>query len=247
MTLWGRAVELDPRNDLALYFDAGALTAAGRTGEARTRYEEVLALVPDYAPAKTDLALLDAREADALAAKGNLAGAVPLYRKALEGDPTRGDARERLGMSLFQLGRYPEALPELEAACRQAPSAPDVCSACAFVLTASGRNEEAASVLTEAMKRFPDDVTLTHNLARLLATGGVPGRGQQALALAERVVEKTGGSDPRALDTLAFALAAAGRRDDALHTFERASRLARERGANELAAEIETHARALSR
>jgi protein O-mannosyl-transferase len=247
VTLWGRAGELDPGNDLALYFDAGALAAAGRLDEARTRYEEVLALVPDHAPAKRDLALLDAREADALAAKGDLSSAVPLYRTALERDPGRGDARERLGMVLFQLGRYREALPELEAACGHGPSAADVCSACALVLTASGRNQEAASVLKEAIRRFPDDLTLAHNLARLLATGGIPGRAEEALALAESVVEKTGRSDPRALDTLAFALAAAGRRDDALQTFEEASRLARARGANDLALEIDAHALALGR
>ena len=47
MTLWTRAVEVDPRNDVALYNLGAALAEAGRRDEAIARYEQALAIVPD--------------------------------------------------------------------------------------------------------------------------------------------------------------------------------------------------------
>ena len=67
------------------------------------------------------------------------------------------------------------------------------------------------------------------------------------MTLAERVVAKTGGNDPRALDTLGFALASRGSREESLRAFERAFRLARSNGDESLAREIEAHARAVAR
>ena len=45
-TLWTRAVEVDSRNDVALYNLGAALSEAGRRDEAIARYEQVLAIVP---------------------------------------------------------------------------------------------------------------------------------------------------------------------------------------------------------
>jgi tetratricopeptide (TPR) repeat protein len=248
VTLWGRAVELDPKNDLALYFHASALAKAGRFDEATSRYRELLEILPDHGPARKDLARIEAHEADALAASGDLSAAIELYRKVLERDPDLTNARERLGMALFQLGRFQEALPELEAAFHQAgPSVPEVANAYALLLSNAGRVGEALAALEKAVSRFPEDVGVLHNLARLLATGAFPGRGNEAVALAERVVAETGGNDPRTLDTLGFALASRGSREESLRAFERASRLARSKGDESLAQAIEAHARAVAR
>jgi tetratricopeptide (TPR) repeat protein len=247
VTLWGRAVQLDSTNDLALYFHASALAKAGRFDEASRGYRNLLEILPDHAPARKDLARIEAREADSLAASGDLSGAIELYRKALERDPDLSSARERLGMALFQLGGFQEALPELDAAFRAGPSGPEAANAYALLLSNAGRDGEAIAVLEKAVSRFPDDVAVLHNLARLLATGPFPGREDEAVALAEHVVEETGGDDPRALDTLALALRSRGSIAESRLAFERAARLARSRGDEGLAREIESHARDATR
>ena len=247
VTLWGRAVQLDSTNDLALYFHASALAKAGRFDEAARRYRELLEILPDHVPARKDLARIESRDGDALAASGDLPGAIELYRKALERDPDLSSARERLGMALFQLGRFQEALPELDAAFQTGPSDPGAANAYALLLTDAGRDGEALAALETAVSRFPDDVGVLHNLARLLATRLPPGREEEAVAFAERVVERTGGNDPRALDTLALALGRRGSIEESRRAFERAIRLALTAGDEDLAREIQSHARDASR
>jgi protein O-mannosyl-transferase len=247
ITLWSGAVELDPKNDLALYFRASALSKAGRLEEARRDYNELLEMIPEHGPARKDLARLEARDADALASNGELDRAIEGYSKALGLDPGIPEIRERRAMALFQRGRFQEALPELGAVISSGPSSPEVAGAYALLLSGSGRNGEALATLEKATHDFPDDVGLLHNLARLLATQPIPGREDEAVTLAERVVEKTGGNDPRALDTLGFALAARGAEEEASRAFDKAVRLARASGDESLAREIEAHARSVPR
>jgi predicted Zn-dependent protease len=100
-------------------------------------------------------------------------------------------------------------------------------------------------VLTHAIEAHPEDIHLTHNLARLLATATDPRvrDGERALRLALDVCTRTGNRDPRALDTLAAAYAAAGQIDQARATAARAAARARELGDGAAAAEIDAHAR----
>jgi tetratricopeptide (TPR) repeat protein len=249
VTLWARAVELDPENDLALYFGASALSEAGRVEEAVEQYRTLLELVPDHGPARIDLARLESRKADALAEKGDLVSAVELYGRALDLAPELLETRERHAMALFQAQRFDEALPSLETAYRNGPSRPEISSALAALRNARGDAAGAVRVLEDSLSRFPDDVGLAHNLARLLATRPdlFPTRGEDAVALARAVVERTHRSDPRALDTLAIALSRAGSRKEALETFELAHRRAVEQGLNDLAQEIMAHAHAFAR
>ena len=76
ITLWTRAADLDPRNDVATYNLAIALAEAGREEEAMSRYDETLRLVPDHALARQNLTLIKAaraeRDADRLAEAGRL-------------------------------------------------------------------------------------------------------------------------------------------------------------------------------
>ena len=73
----------------------------------------------------------------------------------------------------------------------------------------------AAAALETGVARFPDDLALSHLLARLLAT--VPDAalrdGQRALALAQRVIERQLTLDHA--ETLAMALAEVGRFEEA--------------------------------
>jgi Flp pilus assembly protein TadD len=152
-------------------------------------------------------------------------------------------------MALFQAGRFDEALPALEMAHEAGGSHPEISSALAALRNARGDPAGAVRVLEEGLSRFPEDVGLAGNLARLLATRGdlFPGRTDEAVRLAREVVARTEGRDPRALDTLAIALARAGSREEARELFDLARRRASDLGWTDLAEEIASHARAFPR
>lgn len=142
-------------------------------------------------------------------------------------------------------GRIDEASADLRMAFDGGVNDPEVPNALAFALMQSRRPEEAIAVLKRAVAGHPDDVNLAHNLARILATAPDPRvrDGPLALRLALEVRDRTHGRDPRALDTLAAAYAAAGRLDDARATANEAEAIAREEGDSKMAEEISARAR----
>jgi hypothetical protein len=114
---------------------------------------------------------------------------------------------------------------------------------------ATGRGAEAVPLLAGAVERHPGDVGLAANLARLLVTIEPASLRQpaRALELAVRANDATGGSDPRVLDTLALALAATGRRQEAANALDVAIALAREAGDVAMADELVRRRQALLR
>lgn len=248
VTLWTRATELDPHNDVALYNLAAALAEGGDVDAAAARYEKLLRMVPDHAPARRNLRLLESarleREASNRAEAGRLAEAVSLYTAALELDPARAHSRKSRGVALVQLGRFREALPDLSASPGDEPPDPELASARAFALIQTGMESEARRILEEALRASPRHVGLAHNLARLLATAQdrAVRDGARAVELATAVAHDAGGRDARVLATLAAAYAEAGRLAEARRTVAQAAAVARAGGESELAEEIESGA-----
>jgi len=253
MTLWTRAAELDPRNDVATYNLAIALAEAGRDDEAMRRYEQTVQLVPDHALARQNLAILQAasaeRDADRFAEAGRFDQASDAYARALALDSKRLHARAARGIILMRGGRLAEAVVELRVAFDADVKDTEVPNALAFALMQTGRSAEAVRVLETAVARHPDDLNLAHNLARLLATAPDPQvrNGALAVRMALDIRDRTGGRDLRVLDTLAAAYAAVGRFDLARDTATQAASRARQLGDLETAEQISAHARSYSR
>lgn len=245
IALWSRAVDLDQQNDIATYNLAIALADAGREDEAIAQYERTLKLVPEHEDARHNLRLIRAaraeREGDRLAATGRMDEAVEEYARALTLDARRLHARAARGVILAQRGQFAGAVVDLRAAVDANVDDPEIANTLAFALMQTGQPAEAVDVLKHAIARYPDDLNLAHNLARLLVTSpDADSRdAEDALRLALEVRDRTGGRDPRALDTLAAAYAAVGRIDLARQTAAEAAALARHLGDLELAAEIE--------
>ena len=192
---------------------------------------------------------------------------IVLWTRAAELDPRNDIATYNLAIALNQAGREEEAIARYEQTLRLVPdhdlarrnldviqlkrAQKDVVdtNARAFALVQAGHHREAAAALTQALKRHPDDHELAHNLARLLATTSdlQLRNGAVALRLALAVRDRTGGKDPRVLDTLAAAYAAQGQFDAARDTAAEAARVARATGDIEMARAIEEHARAYQR
>ena len=253
IALWTRAAELDPQNDVATYNLAIALADAGREDDAVRRYEQTLALVPDHDLARRDLDRIRAsraeRDGDRLAAAGDLDAAADRYAQAIGLDANRPHTRASLGMVLVRRGRFRDAAEQLTLAVGGGVTDPDVANALGFALVQTGEASRAVEVLGRAQSEHPDDINLTHNLARLLATAQQPRvrDGERALRLALDVCERTANRDPRALDTLAAAYAAAGQVEQARAAALRAIARARELGDERTAAEIAAHAAAFGR
>jgi tetratricopeptide (TPR) repeat protein len=250
VTLWTRAAALDPRNDVALYNLGQALEETGNAAAAADRYRETVRLVPDHVPARRRLDAIEVagleREAGELLDANRLDEAARAFATALERDPSLKHAHAGRGIALFRLGRLPEAATELQTAVAGGVADPEVASALAFALAETDRREEAKRVLEAARARNPADVNLAYNLSRLIAgdPARTPADAEEALRLARFVVERTPGKDPRVLDTLASALAAAGRADEADRASAEAVEEARRQGEADLAAVIDANARA---
>jgi len=253
VSLWSRVVALDSRNDVGLYNLGAALAAEGRNEEAAARYRQLLALRPDHADARANLDRLEAarleREGNDLAAGGDLTTAADRYRQAIALDPRRTHSQASLGMALATLDRPGEAMPILRDAIRLGTDDPAVPNALGVLLLRSGQMREARSVFETAMAKHGEDVSLAHNLARLLATGGAVDQKDAAVALrlANAVVVATGSRDPRAMETLAAALAINDRAAEAITINAKAAALAAAQGDRDLAVQITARARAYRR
>src|SRR5262245_59990205 len=153
------------------------------------------------------------------------------------------DLRADRGLAFVRERRFAAAASDLRFALDAKPDELGLASALAFALSQINRSAEAVSVLKDAIAKHPDNDELAHNLARLLATSSDPAvrDGALALRLALAVRERTGGRDPRVLDTLAAAYAAAGQKDNAQKTALDAVALARALGDRALADEIASH------
>jgi Flp pilus assembly protein TadD len=199
--------------------------------------------------AQQNLRLINAARAehaaDRLAAAGRLEEASAQYGDALALDAKRLHARAARGIILMRRGRLAEAAADLRIAFDAGVKDTEVANALAFALMQTGRSAEAVPVLKTAVARHPEDLNLAHNLARLLATAPEPRARDGALALrmALEIRGRTGGRDPRVLDTLAAAYAATGRFDLARQTAAQAVSLARQLGDLETADQIAAHAR----
>ena len=171
MTLWTRAVEVDSRNDVALYNLGAALSDAGRRDEAIARYEQVLAIVPGHAAARRNRDLLEAArledEGNGLASRRDLEAAIVRYADAVRLDPRRTHAHAALGIALTELGRLEQARPHLQAAIDQGAADPAVPNALAYALAQAGDEDAAIAVLRAAQQRYPDDANIARNLAGL--------------------------------------------------------------------------------
>jgi protein O-mannosyl-transferase len=188
--------------------------------------------------------------ATALQAEGRRDEAIVRYEQTLVLIPDHEPARRALvslrtnrGFALAQEGQFAAAVPDLRFALDARPDDLRVTEILSFSLARTNRDGEAAAVLKEAIARHPDNDELAHNLARILATSPDASvrNGALALRLALAVRQRTGGRDPRVLDTLAAAYAGAGQPDAARRTAADAQTLARQLGDPALAAEIAAH------
>jgi len=137
-------------------------------GDSTRRLRRLLRELPDYAPARVQLANTLVQIAVRKLEQRRWEDAARAAREALElADDAR--AHHALGTALVGLGRDDEAIPELESALRMRPWYWLGYSDLARAYRRAGRNDDAIRTLREGLGVEPDDPALAEELRALLA------------------------------------------------------------------------------
>jgi tetratricopeptide (TPR) repeat protein len=183
---------------------------------------------------------------EALGKADRLAEAEAQLKRATELAPQDTFARTRLGSVLARQGKYEEAVVELDAALALQPGNIDAHRFLAEIHAIERRDRLALEHYSKALAAVPADALILARMAAIRAESQDasvrdPAR---ATALAQRAAQLTGGRDPRVLEVLAAAQAAAGSLRDAAATARAAAAIARELGNSSAAASLEYRAAA---
>jgi tetratricopeptide (TPR) repeat protein len=137
--------------------------AANRYDEAAKAYEKLRQLSPGNAEVHAKLGLIYFQQ-------GNFSTAVTVLRQALKLKPNLPNAGTLLAMSLSEVGRYKEALPELEKAFVRSTD-PVLKRMAGLQLqrayTGLQRDSDAVRVALELTRAFPDDPEILYHSGRL--------------------------------------------------------------------------------
>ena len=183
-TLWRRAVEVVPNNDLAHANLARVLSEDGRSGEALTHYTEALRIVGDHDAATgtgrgdppTGYAfLLHNSRGLLLARMQRFPEAIADLREALRLHPESADGHYALGMALASAGLVDEAVGEARRAVQLDPARADFRADLASVLYRRGDLAGGISELVEAIRIGPSHASAArwhYNLAAMLNSSG---------------------------------------------------------------------------
>jgi Flp pilus assembly protein TadD/4-amino-4-deoxy-L-arabinose transferase-like glycosyltransferase len=188
--------------------------ADGDLDRAEAEYRQALAVDPDSSDAAHGLAVI-------LMDRGRPAAALPLLRDSLTQGPSDPNRHYNLGLALASLGRWSEARAPLEEAVRLAPNLAGAQAMLGMASEASGDLGAAVIAYRATLALQPNHMQVMNNLAWILATAPDPTvrNGPEAVALARASASRHRSTSN--LDTLAAALAASGR-------FEEAERIAAE-------------------
>ncbi len=254
VTWYRKTLDLKPRQARAHNNLAVALQSTGRRVEAIRHFRQALRIDPDAMETHRNLAAALAEEGNfkeaathfrralekgpasvelhtglgrALAARNRMPEAVEQFQSALRLDPNSFDARNNLGNLLAAGGRMEEALAHFRKAVELKPDSVEVLGNLGLALRMAGRFDEAGRYLEEAIRRQPGWPAPQAALAWILATHPEPSRRRphEAIQLGRRAVRMTREQDPRMLDVLAAAYAAAGDFDQAVAAVRKAIRL----------------------
>jgi tetratricopeptide (TPR) repeat protein len=228
-----QALQVAPASAIAHALLGSVRLEQGRADEAREEFQTALAIEPDQPGWLGGLA-------SAQLAVGQTPQAIASLERALALEPGSALMHAHLGRALASQGRLGEAILQLDQALRLEPGNAEFAGLRARLLDRAGRTREAIAAYREALRLGAQAPDLPNNLAWLLATSaaGDPAAAAEAVRLAERAVAELGDGDAAALDTLAAAYAAAGRREEAARTAGRALARAEAGGDRQLAAQI---------
>jgi len=237
--LFSHALAFTKNNDVAHINLGVAFEKQGGQVEALAQYQEALRINSHNVQAHNNLGIL-------LSEMGKTDEALAQYQEALKLNPGAPLAHDNLGTLLVKLSRFYEAMSQYEEAARLDPGDFRPYYLMGKALLKQGRNAEAISKFREALQLDPKDFQTLAFLARVLASDENPQirNGVEAVALAEKANDLTGGEHPFILDILAMSYAETGHFKDALQAEQHAIQLAQAadlKETNEMNARLELY------
>jgi tetratricopeptide (TPR) repeat protein len=178
-TLYGKALEIDPKSADALEYLGILAFIAGRYEEALAQFEALNKVRPDYSMGWT----LTGRAAAML---GRAQEAESLSRKAMDLDPGNTTALEQLGILVATTGRYEEALAHFEALNKVRPDYSRGWTRTAWALNTLRRVEEAEAACRRALELDPTEAQAWAQLSCVMERLG---RGEEAATAFQRAIE----------------------------------------------------------
>jgi tetratricopeptide (TPR) repeat protein len=141
-----------------LHVEAQAAEKAGRLDVALQKYEAILDLNPDLAPAYNNLGKV-------YYLQGRYQEAIKVLRRALELDPQLAPPRALLGISLYQLGDLKGASRELREALKLSPGDRIAKYYLAQSFSELGEHEKASEILKDLQREDPQNAEFLYSLA----------------------------------------------------------------------------------
>ena len=221
ITLFQKALEIDPYYAVT-HFNLGmALAEKGRMDDAIAEYQTALTLDPDNAQAHAKLG-------EALSQRGQIDEAVSQYGKALEANPYSAMAYNDLGLALVQKKQVDKAIEQYQKALEIDPNFALAHNNLGVVLFQNGQVAEAIVQYQMALKIDSSVAQAHNNLGLALAQTGVTslqeGQVDEAIAQFQEALK----SDPtiaQAHSDLGIVFAQRGQLNEALAQFQEALRL----------------------
>jgi Tfp pilus assembly protein PilF len=228
-----RVLESDPSNPLRHDAVAMLYLQDGKPQDAVPHFRGSLKLNPDSAPTHYNLGL-------ALSMLRDYGEAMREFEAAVRLDPNHAEAHNNLGALLHVARRFDEAAEHYRRAISLRPENAEAHTNLGRLLMLQGMSAEAVAAFERALVLQPDAASALQGLAWVRATAADASlrRPGQAVALAERARQLTGGRDATVYDALAAAYAALGDFDQAVRAARLGIDLALASGLEPLAVEM---------
>jgi Flp pilus assembly protein TadD len=147
-----------------------------------------------------------------LMTKSQFSEAIPVWRNALEKDPSEGRAHLNLAYALVRTGQAPEALAEYRKACDLSPEDPITFAESALAMVQAGQPEEAVSYYRKSLALDASNAGVQADLGAILVDKGETAEGLEHLEKAVALKPESAAVHYK----YASALAQAGRFPDAI-------------------------------
>ncbi len=165
ITLFEKALRIDPFDFQANYNLGIALVETGHPAAAMGQYERAILVYPGFYRARNNLGVL-------LTNEGRLPEAIEQLTQALKENPDFVEAHINLGIALTNSGRTAEAIAECTEALRLSPDSPVALCNLANALDHQGRVAEAAAGYERALRLDPDYAEARNNLGVIYSETG---------------------------------------------------------------------------
>jgi Tfp pilus assembly protein PilF len=208
----------------------------GDLAGALAKWQKALELDPADARANNGMGI-------ALGMSGKTDDAVPYFRKAVQSQGDFFEAYYNLGIILTKENKIDEAAEAWQNVVRIRPQFAQGHENFGYALYAQSKFPESLAQLRMALDEEPNRLFALKLAASLLATcpDSAVRNGAEALSMAEKAKQLSGGNDPGVLDTLSTAYAENGRFDEALAAERQAAPIAEQEGDAVLESSIKDH------